>query len=182
MKFVLVTGPQAVGKMTVGQELAKITGLKLFHNHEAIELVRPLLSSPDRAEGWARALVKELRMSVFRHFARSGQEGMIYTMVWAFDDPRDRAYADEMFALWREECPEVEIYIIGCARQQRKIPAQLPARGDRRGELPAAGQHGPERAGRGGGDQGAVWVVIDKLRDRGGEIKKTHHAKEHKPT
>ena len=29
MKFVLITGPQAVGKMTVGQELEKITDLKL---------------------------------------------------------------------------------------------------------------------------------------------------------
>ena len=27
MKFVLITGPQAVGKMTVGQELVKITTL-----------------------------------------------------------------------------------------------------------------------------------------------------------
>ena len=33
MKFILIFGPQAVGKMTVGQELQKITGLKLFHNH-----------------------------------------------------------------------------------------------------------------------------------------------------
>lgn len=32
-KIVLITGPQAVGKMTVGQELSKITDLKLFHNH-----------------------------------------------------------------------------------------------------------------------------------------------------
>lgn len=39
MKFVLITGPPAVGKMTVGQELAKLTGLKLFHNHMSIELV-----------------------------------------------------------------------------------------------------------------------------------------------
>jgi ATP-dependent protease Clp ATPase subunit len=31
MKFVLIFGPQAVGKMTVGQELEKITELKLFH-------------------------------------------------------------------------------------------------------------------------------------------------------
>jgi shikimate kinase len=109
MKFVLIIGPQAVGKMTVGQELAKITELKLFHNHETIELVRPLLSLAN-AEGWA--LVKELRWSVFRHFARSGQEGMIYTMVWAFGEHGDRSYADEMLALWREECPEVEIYIV----------------------------------------------------------------------
>lgn len=43
MKFVLIFGPQAVGKMTVGQELAKITGLKLFHNHMTIDLVNPFL-------------------------------------------------------------------------------------------------------------------------------------------
>ena len=38
-KFIQIIGPQAVGKMTVGQELAKITGLKLFHNHMTIDLV-----------------------------------------------------------------------------------------------------------------------------------------------
>ena len=40
MKFILITGPQAVGKMTVGQELAKQTGYKLLYNHMTIELVR----------------------------------------------------------------------------------------------------------------------------------------------
>ncbi len=39
MRLVLLFGPQAVGKMTVGQELAKMTGLKLFHNHMTIDLV-----------------------------------------------------------------------------------------------------------------------------------------------
>ena len=29
-KFIQIIGPQAVGKMTVGQELAKITGYKLL--------------------------------------------------------------------------------------------------------------------------------------------------------
>ena len=32
-KLVLITGPQAVGKMTVGQELTKITNLKLIRNY-----------------------------------------------------------------------------------------------------------------------------------------------------
>jgi len=109
MKFVLIIGPQAVGKMTVGQALAKSTGLKLFHNHETIELVRPLLSLGTQ-EGWA--LVKELRESVFRHFARSGQEGLIYTGIWAFDELSDRAYYEGIFELWREECPAVEIYVV----------------------------------------------------------------------
>jgi len=33
MKFVIIFGPPAVGKMSVGHELANLTGLKLFHNH-----------------------------------------------------------------------------------------------------------------------------------------------------
>ena len=32
MKLVFLFGDAAVGKMTVGQELTKITDLKLFHN------------------------------------------------------------------------------------------------------------------------------------------------------
>lgn len=41
MKFILIFGPQAVGKMTVGHELEKITSMKLFHNHQTIELLYP---------------------------------------------------------------------------------------------------------------------------------------------
>ena len=41
MKLVLIFGPQAAGKMTVGQELVKMTDLKLFHNHMTIDLVSP---------------------------------------------------------------------------------------------------------------------------------------------
>ena len=39
MKLVLIVGDGAVGKMTVGQDLMKITDLRLFHNHMTIEPV-----------------------------------------------------------------------------------------------------------------------------------------------
>ena len=39
MKLVLIIGADAVGKMTIGQELMKITNLRLFHNHMMIEPV-----------------------------------------------------------------------------------------------------------------------------------------------
>ena len=39
MKLVIIFGAGAVGKMTVGQELAKITDLRLYHNHMDIEMV-----------------------------------------------------------------------------------------------------------------------------------------------
>ena len=39
MKLLILIGDAAVGKMTVGQELMKQTGLRLFHNHMMIEPV-----------------------------------------------------------------------------------------------------------------------------------------------
>ena len=46
-KFILIVGPQAVGKMTVGQELTKITDLKLLHNHMTIEILTKIF-----VNGW----------------------------------------------------------------------------------------------------------------------------------
>lgn len=48
--LVIILGPHAVGKMTVGQELAKITGLRLFHNHMSIELARKLFAPDEKEE------------------------------------------------------------------------------------------------------------------------------------
>ena len=45
MKFVMIFGDAAVGKMTVGQELMKITDLRLFHNHMTIEPVIEIFGS-----------------------------------------------------------------------------------------------------------------------------------------
>jgi shikimate kinase len=42
MKLIILYGPPAVGKLTVGQELAKLTGFRLFHNHLAIDLAHEI--------------------------------------------------------------------------------------------------------------------------------------------
>ncbi|MCL2195588.1 MAG: AAA family ATPase [Oscillospiraceae bacterium] len=107
MNFVFITGPQAVGKMTVGQALAARSGMRLFHNHMAIELAREILGRP---LNWA--LVKELRTTVFRHVAQSDEVGMIYTGIWAFDEPDEHAYYNGMFALWRELRPDAQVYVV----------------------------------------------------------------------
>lgn len=61
MKFVMIFGPQAVGKMAVGQELQKITDLKLFHNHMTIDLLVPLFEF--NSEMWR--LVNLFREEIF---------------------------------------------------------------------------------------------------------------------
>ena len=49
MKLLIIAGDAAVGKMTVGQEIAKRTGLRLFHNHMSIELVLEVFGNRNAA-------------------------------------------------------------------------------------------------------------------------------------
>jgi len=76
MKLIIIFGPPAVGKMTVGKELSKITNLKLFHNHMSLELVNNFydFGTPD-----FRRLSREIRFSIFRSVAASDLEGLIFT-------------------------------------------------------------------------------------------------------
>jgi hypothetical protein len=41
--LIFIIGPQAVGKMTVGHELSRMTGFKFMHNHQTIDLLLPFL-------------------------------------------------------------------------------------------------------------------------------------------
>ena len=86
MKLVLIIGSGAVGKMTVGQELMKITDLRLFHNHMMIEPVIDIFG------GFEGGVIQKLRDVVFDEFVKSEHEGMIFTVMWAFDMPSDLEY------------------------------------------------------------------------------------------
>ena len=86
MKLVIISGSGAVGKMTVGQELMKITDLKLFHNHMMIEPVLDIFG------GFRGDVVQRLREIIFEEFTKSDAKGMIFTFMWAFDMPSDLEY------------------------------------------------------------------------------------------
>jgi len=87
MKLVIIIGPHAVGKMTVGQELAKLTGLKLLHNHMTIELVSNFFDVFGSEEG--RRLNALFRREILEAVAKSDLPGLIYTSMFAFDIPSE---------------------------------------------------------------------------------------------
>lgn len=95
--LVLVFGPPAVGKMTVGIELARLTGLRLFHNHMAVEPVLQLF--PFGSPAFQR-LVGEFRRRVFEEVAASDLPGLIFTCVWALDDPQEREAIDHLTGIF----------------------------------------------------------------------------------
>ena len=90
MKLVFIFGDTASGKMTVGQELAKITELKLFHNHMSIEPVLEVFGT------YNRTVVNAFREAVFEEFAKSGLYGLIFTYLFSFDSPEDWAYIEHV--------------------------------------------------------------------------------------
>ena len=107
MKFILITGPQAVGKMTVGQELVKITNLKLLHNHMTIELLTKIF---DYSRDSFRKLNEEFRLQIFEEFSKSNEEGMIFTTTWNFDSKEDWDMIYRFINIFRKN--NAEIYIV----------------------------------------------------------------------
>lgn len=104
MKLVLLVGNGAVGKMTVGQELMKQTGLRLFHNHMTIEPVLEIFG-----EFYTSAIL-QMREVIFREFVKSDNYGMIHTVMWAFDAPEDWEYISHVVEIF--ELQGAEIYCV----------------------------------------------------------------------
>jgi hypothetical protein len=120
MKVVFIIGNAAVGKMTVGQELMKITGLRLFHNHMMIE---PVLEIFGTFNGKA---INRLREVVFEEFASSDHAGIIVTYMWAFDMQSDWDYIEHVKNVFRQRNSTVEFYHVELVaskeiRMQRNI-------------------------------------------------------------
>ena len=101
MKLVLLIGDSAVGKMTVGQALMKQTGLRLFHNHMMIE---PVIDIFGYFQG---SVTQQLREVIFREFAKTDLDGMIFTYQWAFDMPSDWEYIAHVTDIFRSQGAEV---------------------------------------------------------------------------
>ena len=104
MKLVLLIGNSAVGKMTVGQELAKITQLRLFHNHMMIEPVLEIFGQ------WRPDVTQRLRQVIFEEFAKTDLYGMIFTFMWAFDMQSDWDYVDWVKGIFG--LPEEDVYYV----------------------------------------------------------------------
>lgn len=106
MKLVFVFGNGAVGKMTVGQELMKITDLRLFHNHMSIE---PVVKVFGHFNGSA---IRRMREVFFDEFAQTDNYGMIFTYIWAFDVQEDWDYIEHVKEIFLRYKPDTEFYFV----------------------------------------------------------------------
>lgn len=114
--LVFIVGPPAVGKMTVGHALARQTGLKLFHNHQTIDLA--LRFFPYGSPPFQR-IVGEFRRRIFEEVAASALPGLIFTYVWAFDHVSDDAAVAEVAAIFSARGGRVVYVELACALDER---------------------------------------------------------------
>ncbi len=113
MKLLFLIGAPSVGKMTVGQELAKITPMKLFHLHMVSEPMTKLLGRYS-----SRAVSGAIRL-VLEEYARTENYGLIYPYTWLFDSPGDRQFIRSITDLYRESGAQVAFAELIARRETR---------------------------------------------------------------
>jgi len=83
MKLIVIYGPSAAGKHTVGRQLAKLTGYKFFYNHLTVDVVRSVFADDDRRR---HDLLCDLRLRVIKEAVLYDLD-MIFTVAYTFDKP-----------------------------------------------------------------------------------------------
>lgn len=110
MKMILIFGPQAVGKMTIGERISERMGLPLLHNHVTLDAIWPYI-------GWNKKtfeLSDQLRLDMFDYISKDPDHpGLIFTFVWAFDREEDWAFVEKIKETFNQD--HQELYFVELA-------------------------------------------------------------------
>ena len=113
MNLVFIYGPPAVGKLTVAQELAALTGYKLFHNHLTVDLALAFFDFGTKEFG---KYLDDLRMQAFERAAKANLPGVIFTFVFGY--PFDTLFVEDVQAIVEENGGSVCYVQLTCPREE----------------------------------------------------------------
>lgn len=105
MRLLLIIGPPAVGKMTVGRAVADRSAFRLFHNHHTIEL---LLDVFDYGTPPFRTLNGEIRRRIIEEAASAGTD-LVFTFVWDMDLPEEAEWLADLLSPYGDRVAVVEL-------------------------------------------------------------------------
>jgi tRNA uridine 5-carbamoylmethylation protein Kti12 len=77
-KLLIIFGPPAVGKLTVAEELSKITDFKILNNHADIDILRPIFEFDSQP---FKTLSRLFRRSIIEEAVKNNMN-LIFTYVW----------------------------------------------------------------------------------------------------
>lgn len=90
--LIIVSGPQAVGKMTVAEKLRDRINYFLMINHDSIELSDKIFERGSDAQKEFNTLIREAAFST----AIKHDVDMIFTLVVAYDLPEEKEYINKL--------------------------------------------------------------------------------------
>ncbi len=120
MKLIFIYGAPAVGKLTVANEIAAQTDLKVFHNHLSIDAIEPIFPFGTKSF-WK--LIDLIRVETIAEAARVGQN-LIHTFCYAKGS--DDKYVSEIIEAVELNGGEVCFVLLTCERDEleRRVLAE----------------------------------------------------------
>lgn len=116
--LIIIIGPQAVGKMTVGQEICQRTGYALLHNHHLTELLLPFFAYPSAS---FQGLQSKIRDALLSETATHFERGLVMTYIWDFSAASDRVFINKIIALFEEHNWRVSFVELEASLPQRLV-------------------------------------------------------------
>ena len=114
MKLIVIHGPPAAGKLTIANEVSRVTGFKVFHNHLTIDCTSPVFEFG--TDGFWE-INHELRYSVIASAARQGID-LIHTFCYG-KGPDDECFR-QLIAAAIDNGGEVHAVLVYCRDDVRK--------------------------------------------------------------
>ena len=123
MKLIFLYGLPGVGKLTVANELAKLTGYSVFHNHLAVDLALSLFefgSSP------FVELREKIWHDVFAQAVSANLDGLIFTFV--FERTVSSGFVENTKRLIESAGGEVLFVELTCSTEELERRIEAPSR------------------------------------------------------
>ncbi len=143
-ELVVLFGPPAVGKMTVGRAVVDRSDFRLFHNHHTIEPLHEIFGQSSPAFATLNA---EFRRRVIEEAAAHGVR-LVFTTVWNLAGQRDADYIRGLVAPYVERGLRVrfvELYADLATRLERNDGADRLAAKPSKRDLERSAAHVRER-------------------------------------
>jgi broad-specificity NMP kinase len=123
MNLIFIYGPPGVGKLTVAQELAKMTGYKLFHNHLTVDLVYAVFDFKTKP---FIELREKIWMMVFEKAKEEAIKGLVFT--FAPEDSVPDHFIADVIKLIEDDQNKIMFVELTCAPEELRKRIVNPSR------------------------------------------------------
>lgn len=124
MQFIFLYGKPATGKLTVGQELAKLTSYPLFHNHLIVDAVKAI--HPFASAGFI-AMRDALWRTAFTQIVKATDlPGLIFT--FNPEETVPQAFVDDLFAMFDDAGHDIRVFELTCPEEEIERRLAQPSR------------------------------------------------------